>query len=151
MDWSALQDDLLYESLTVWETLYFAAMLRLPREMSTEQKKQRVAKVIAALGLNRCKDTIIGLQPRLVCAKTLASHVLLFAFSACSCCLTVLHVLKAHFIICQGTQIVRLTVCALFEHEPSIRSLIQITCHHLLWQCPICTHAHAQIQMHMHA
>ncbi|KAA6416809.1 hypothetical protein WJX79_011032 [Trebouxia sp. C0005] len=55
-----LQDDLLYESLTVWETLYFAAMLRLPREMSTEQKKQRVAKVIAALGLNRCKDTIIG-------------------------------------------------------------------------------------------
>jgi len=59
-----LQDDLLYESLTVWETLYFAAMLRLPREMSTEQKKQRVAKVIAALGLNRCKDTIIGLQPR---------------------------------------------------------------------------------------
>lgn len=35
-------------------------MLRLPREMTTEQKKQRVAKVIAALGLNRCKDTIIG-------------------------------------------------------------------------------------------
>ena len=55
-----LQDDLLYESLTVWETLYFAAMLRLPREFSTEQKKQRVAKGIAALGLNRCKDTIIG-------------------------------------------------------------------------------------------
>lgn len=44
----------------MWETLYFAAMLRLPREMTTEQKKQRVAKVIAALGLNRCKDTIIG-------------------------------------------------------------------------------------------
>ena len=55
-----LQDYLLYESLTVWETLYFAAMLRLPREFTTEQKKQRVAKVIAALGLNRCKDTIIG-------------------------------------------------------------------------------------------
>lgn len=67
-----MQDDLLYESLTVWETLYFAAMLRLPREMSTEQKKQRVAKVIAALGLNRCKDTIIGLQPRPFCTKTLA-------------------------------------------------------------------------------
>lgn len=54
------QDDLLYESLTVWETLYFAAMLRLPRDFTTEQKKERVAKVIAALGLNRCKDTIIG-------------------------------------------------------------------------------------------
>ncbi len=47
-------------------------MLRLPREMSTEQKKQRVAKVIAALGLNRCKDTIIGLQPRLFWTDTLA-------------------------------------------------------------------------------
>ena len=58
-----LQDDLLYESLTVWETLYFAAMLRLPRDFTTEQKKQRVAKVIAALGLNRCKDTIIGTDP----------------------------------------------------------------------------------------
>jgi len=74
----------------VWETLYFAAMLRLPREMSTEQKKQRVAKVIAALGLNRCKDTIIGLQPHLFCTDTLAfmfcclppQHVLLFDSSA---------------------------------------------------------------------
>ncbi|KAL3156013.1 hypothetical protein ABBQ32_013001 [Trebouxia sp. C0010 RCD-2024] len=55
-----LQDDLLYESLTVWETLYFAAMLRLPRDFTAEQKKERVAKVISALGLNRCKDTIIG-------------------------------------------------------------------------------------------
>ena len=44
----------------MWETLYFAAMLRLPRDFSVEQKKERVAKVISALGLNRCKDTIIG-------------------------------------------------------------------------------------------
>jgi len=85
-----LQDDLLYESLTVWETLYFAAMLRLPREMSTEQKKQRVAKVIAALGLNRCKDTIIGLQPR----HFVLTHRL-SCFAVCllsmSYCLTLLH------------------------------------------------------------
>ena len=34
-----LQDDLLYESLTVYETLYFAAMLRLPKTMTTAQKR----------------------------------------------------------------------------------------------------------------
>jgi ABC-type Na+ transport system ATPase subunit NatA len=55
-----LQDDLLYEALTVQETLYYAAMLRLPRSMSTAQKKERVGEVIAALGLAKCRDTIIG-------------------------------------------------------------------------------------------
>jgi len=55
-----LQDDLLYESLTVYETLYFAAMLRLPKTMTTPQKKARVDEVIAALGLSKCRDTIIG-------------------------------------------------------------------------------------------
>ena len=55
-----LQDDLLYEALTVWETLYYAAMLRLPRTMSTAEKKERVGEVIAALGLAKCRDTIIG-------------------------------------------------------------------------------------------
>ena len=55
-----LQDDLLYEALTVWETLYYAAMLRLPRTMTAAEKKERVGEVIAALGLNKCRDTIIG-------------------------------------------------------------------------------------------
>lgn len=55
-----LQDDLLYEALTVQETLYYAAMLRLPRTMSSAQKKERVTEVIAALGLTKCRDTIIG-------------------------------------------------------------------------------------------
>lgn len=54
------QDDLLYESLTVYETLYFAAMLRLPSSMTRAQKVARVADVIQSLGLGRCKDTIIG-------------------------------------------------------------------------------------------
>ena len=56
----ALQDDLLYESLTVWETLWFAAQLRLPRTMSKAAKRDRVNAVLAALGLTRCRDTIIG-------------------------------------------------------------------------------------------
>ncbi len=55
-----LQDDLLYETLTVYETLYYAAMLRLPSTMTTEQKMDRVNHVIHTLGLDKCKDTIVG-------------------------------------------------------------------------------------------
>ena len=55
-----LQDDLLYESLTVAETLHFAAALRLPRTMAPAAKRARVDEVIIALGLDKCRDTIIG-------------------------------------------------------------------------------------------
>jgi len=55
-----LQDDLLYETLTVSETLNYAAALRLPRGMSAAARKARVEAVISALGINKCKDTIIG-------------------------------------------------------------------------------------------
>ncbi|KAL0032350.1 hypothetical protein WJX79_006390 [Trebouxia sp. C0005] len=55
-----MQDDLLYESLTVYETLYYAAMLRLPQHMDHAAKTERVETVITALGLSSCKDTIIG-------------------------------------------------------------------------------------------
>jgi ABC-type glutathione transport system ATPase component len=54
------QDDLLYEALTVHETLLYAAKLRLPSSMSKAEKKQRVDTVIQALGLSTCRDTIIG-------------------------------------------------------------------------------------------
>ncbi|WIA20339.1 hypothetical protein OEZ85_006170 [Tetradesmus obliquus] len=55
-----LQDDLLYESLTVWETLGYAAALRLPRGMSAAQRAERVEAVLLALGLSKCRHTIIG-------------------------------------------------------------------------------------------
>jgi len=48
----------------VEETLYFAAMLRLPRGMSRAQKAARVVDVIQSLGLGRCKDTNIGAARR---------------------------------------------------------------------------------------
>lgn len=55
-----LQDDLLFESLTVYETLFFAAMLRLPSSMTRKEKKARVEVVIQALGLDKCRGTIVG-------------------------------------------------------------------------------------------
>lgn len=42
------------------ETLFYAAMLRLPRSMSRKEKRARVDVVIAALGLERCRGTIVG-------------------------------------------------------------------------------------------
>ena len=54
------QDDLLFAELTVYETLYFAAMLRLPRSWSRADKLSRVDMVISGLGVEKCRDTIIG-------------------------------------------------------------------------------------------
>jgi hypothetical protein len=54
------QDDLLYETLTVEETLGYAAALRLPRGMSAAERRGRVDDVITALGLGKCRGTIIG-------------------------------------------------------------------------------------------
>lgn len=54
------QDDILFSQLTVYETLYYAAMLRLPRTWSVEDKLRRVDMVLDGLGLRKCKDTIIG-------------------------------------------------------------------------------------------
>lgn len=54
------QDDVLYETLTVYETLQFAALLRLPPSMPRAKKLARVDNVIDVLGLQRSRDTIIG-------------------------------------------------------------------------------------------
>eukprot|EP00951_Prasinocladus_malaysianus_P002985 scaffold21359_cov37-Prasinocladus_malaysianus.AAC.1 len=54
------QDDLLFEALTVWETLWFTAKLRLPGEMPDDERARRVESVVQTLGLGRCKGTIIG-------------------------------------------------------------------------------------------
>lgn len=52
--------DLLHPLLTVYETLYYTAMLRLPRTMSIKEKAARVEAIISALGLQRCHDRLVG-------------------------------------------------------------------------------------------
>ncbi|KAM0026847.1 putative ABC transporter, AAA+ ATPase domain, ABC-2 type transporter [Helianthus debilis subsp. tardiflorus] len=54
------QDDVLYPHLTVTETLLFTAMLRLPESLSQNEKVEHVERVIAELGLTRCKNSMIG-------------------------------------------------------------------------------------------
>ncbi|KAL6145418.1 hypothetical protein ACLB2K_056106 [Fragaria x ananassa] len=54
------QDDVLFPHLTVRETLTYAALLRLPKTLTKEQKEKRAVDVIYELGLERCQDTMIG-------------------------------------------------------------------------------------------
>lgn len=57
-----LQDDVLFPHLTARETLTFSALLRLPKELTREQKVERAEVVLAQLGLQKCADTIVGNQ-----------------------------------------------------------------------------------------
>lgn len=54
------QDDILYPHLTVTETLLFTALLRLPQSLSKQEKEQHVEHVITELGLNKCRNSMIG-------------------------------------------------------------------------------------------
>lgn len=57
-----MQDDLFLSNLTVRETLEFTAKVRLPTEMPSEKKMERVDSVINSLRLRRCQNTQIGNQ-----------------------------------------------------------------------------------------
>lgn len=46
-----MQDDQLFPMLTVFETLMFAAEVRLPPSLTREEKKKRVYQLIGQLGL----------------------------------------------------------------------------------------------------
>ncbi|KAI0202926.1 P-loop containing nucleoside triphosphate hydrolase protein [Astrocystis sublimbata] len=53
-------DDALLPSLTVRETLRFAAGLRLPTWMSKREKHQRAEEVLLKMGLKDCADNLVG-------------------------------------------------------------------------------------------
>ncbi|KAI9096775.1 hypothetical protein K1719_025954 [Acacia pycnantha] len=54
------QDDVVFPHLTVKETLTYVALLRLSKDLSITQKKERVMNVLSELCLERCQDTAIG-------------------------------------------------------------------------------------------
>merc|ERR1719398_8355 len=54
------QEDVLFEGLTVFETLYYTAVLRLPRAMTDKDKRARVGIILEVLGISKVKDSIIG-------------------------------------------------------------------------------------------
>jgi ABC-type multidrug transport system ATPase subunit/ABC-type transport system involved in multi-copper enzyme maturation permease subunit len=55
-----VQDDLLFGNLTVEETLLYSAKLRLPADVSDDERKVRVEDAMKRLGLLHCRNTIIG-------------------------------------------------------------------------------------------
>jgi ABC-type multidrug transport system ATPase subunit len=54
------QEDTLMPTLTVYETVLYSAVLRLPREMSLEAKKFRTLETMNELGILGIKDSRIG-------------------------------------------------------------------------------------------
>ena len=54
------QEDVILNTMTVKEALFMSAYLRLPEEMSMEEKMKRVDNMISLLHLEKCKDTIVG-------------------------------------------------------------------------------------------
>jgi len=54
------QEDLLMPYLTVMETLMFYAHIRLPPSMTMSEKRKQVERTIAKLGLEHCRNTLIG-------------------------------------------------------------------------------------------
>ncbi|KAK1429299.1 hypothetical protein QVD17_11505 [Tagetes erecta] len=54
------QDDVLFPHLTVKETITYAALLKLPKTLTKQAKVKQAEDVIRELGLERCKDTMIG-------------------------------------------------------------------------------------------
>lgn len=54
------QEDTLMATLTVYETVLYSALLRLPREMSIEAKKFRTLETMQELGILGIKDSRIG-------------------------------------------------------------------------------------------
>ncbi|MES1920289.1 hypothetical protein MHBO_001975 [Bonamia ostreae] len=55
-----LQEDLVFETLSVAETFDLSATLRLPSDMSAERKKRRIESIISNLGLERCRNSMVG-------------------------------------------------------------------------------------------
>lgn len=57
---SCAQEDTLMSTLTVYETVLYSALLRLPREMSFEAKKFRTLETMNELGILGIRDARIG-------------------------------------------------------------------------------------------
>ncbi len=55
-----MQSDLLNPHLTVRETLYYTASLRLPAATSNKERDARVEEVIQTMGLSLCQNVIVG-------------------------------------------------------------------------------------------
>jgi ABC-type phosphate/phosphonate transport system ATPase subunit len=68
------QEDTLMRTLTVYETVLYSALLRLPREMSLEAKEFRTLETMNELGILGIKDSRIGDSGELSSTKCARRH-----------------------------------------------------------------------------
>lgn len=54
------QDDIIHRELTVYESLYFSAKLRLPSDSTREEIEHRINEILEKLNLTKAKNVIIG-------------------------------------------------------------------------------------------
>jgi len=54
------QDDIVHPSMTVFQNLYYHALLRLPASIAHEEKVKHVQHVVKVLGLEKVQDSIVG-------------------------------------------------------------------------------------------
>ncbi|MBA0773012.1 hypothetical protein Gotri_008317 [Gossypium trilobum] len=54
------QDDVLYPHLTVLETLAYAALLKLPKKLTAQEKIEQAELIIGELGLAGCRNNVVG-------------------------------------------------------------------------------------------
>ncbi|XP_021342163.1 ABC transporter G family member 14-like [Mizuhopecten yessoensis] len=55
-----MQDDVFLSNLTLWETLYFTAMVRVSDRIPKQEKLDQIQKIVTALKLQHCLNTVIG-------------------------------------------------------------------------------------------
>eukprot|EP01041_Mallomonas_annulata_P010873 gene10873-22707_t len=55
-----MQDDLMHAYLTVHETLWYAAQLRMPRKTTSQERLTREKEVLELMGISYCSEVIIG-------------------------------------------------------------------------------------------
>ncbi|XP_060073038.1 uncharacterized protein LOC132552828 [Ylistrum balloti] len=54
------QTDVFLSNLTLWETLYFTAMIRIPDDVPKQEKIAKIQAIVEILGLQMCLHTIVG-------------------------------------------------------------------------------------------
>ncbi|KAF4648919.1 hypothetical protein FOL47_002646, partial [Perkinsus chesapeaki] len=54
------QDDIMFDRLTVYQNLYYSAMVRLPEDMPREKKLKIIEDVIQVLDLEQVRHTVVG-------------------------------------------------------------------------------------------
>ena len=54
------QEDALMTRLTLYESLYFTAMIRIPESVTFDEKQKRIQNVVDSLDIQKCLHTVIG-------------------------------------------------------------------------------------------